>query len=150
MSDVKKIIENKKEYLDLLLLADPSEEMVDLYLDKGDMFVLYDNGEAVCEAVVYPNSDDECELKNIATAPDRQGRGYGKQLVRYMLEHYKGKYDTMLVGTGNSSKAQDFYKSCGFKYSHTIKDFFVINYPEPIFEDGVQCVDMICFKAALR
>lgn len=150
MAEIIKITGNKKEYLDLLLLADPSEEMVDLYLEKGDMFVLYDNGEAVCEAVVYPNSDTECELKNIATAPERQGRGYGKQLIRYLLDYYKGKYGVMLVGTGNTSKAQDFYKSCGFIYSHTLKDFFVINYPEPIFEEGEQCIDMICFRAVLK
>ena len=36
--------ENKKQYLDLLLLADEQEDMVDRYLDNGKMYVLYDNG----------------------------------------------------------------------------------------------------------
>lgn len=36
--------ENKKQYLDLLLLADEQENMIDRYLDKGKMYVLDDNG----------------------------------------------------------------------------------------------------------
>ena len=32
--------ENKKQYLDLLLLADEQEDMVDRYLDSGKMYVL--------------------------------------------------------------------------------------------------------------
>ena len=36
--------ENKKQYLDLLLLADEQEDMVDRYLDNGKMYVLDDNG----------------------------------------------------------------------------------------------------------
>ena len=42
--------ENKKQYLDLLLLADEQEDMVDRYLDSGKMYVLDDNG-VKCECV---------------------------------------------------------------------------------------------------
>lgn len=38
------IAENKKEYLDLLLLADEQEDMIDRYLDDGTMYLLDDNG----------------------------------------------------------------------------------------------------------
>lgn len=38
------VIENKKQYLDLLLLADEQEDMIDRYIDKGTMYVLDDNG----------------------------------------------------------------------------------------------------------
>ena len=41
--------ENKKQYLDLLLLADEQEDMVDRYLDNGKMYVLDDNG-VKCES----------------------------------------------------------------------------------------------------
>lgn len=40
---IEKIIENKKQFLDLLLLADESEYMIDKYLDSGDLFALYDD-----------------------------------------------------------------------------------------------------------
>lgn len=39
----EKITRNKKQYLDLLLLADESEHMIDRYLESGDMFALFDN-----------------------------------------------------------------------------------------------------------
>ena len=44
--------ENKKQYLDLLLLADEQEDMVDRYLDNGKMYVLDDNG-VKCEWVCH-------------------------------------------------------------------------------------------------
>jgi hypothetical protein len=35
---IEKIIHNKKQCIDLLLLADESEAMIDRYLELGDMF----------------------------------------------------------------------------------------------------------------
>ena len=29
-----------------------------------------------------------------------------------------------------------FYRKCGFHYSHTVPDFFTVNYDHPIEEDG--------------
>ena len=39
---VKIIGNNKKEFLDLLILADEKESMIDKYLYKGELFALYD------------------------------------------------------------------------------------------------------------
>ncbi len=51
------------------------------------------------------------------------------------------------VGTGNSSLwVLRFYERCGFRRSHVLKNFFVENYPQPIFEDGVPCTDMIYLR----
>ena len=36
--------EDKKKYLDLLLLGDEQENMIDCYLDNGTMYVLDDDG----------------------------------------------------------------------------------------------------------
>lgn len=47
--NIIQLTENKKQYIDLLLLADEQESMIDRYLERGDMFVLDDNGvKAVC------------------------------------------------------------------------------------------------------
>lgn len=35
-----RVAQNKKDWLELLLLADESEEMIDRYLDRGEMFLL--------------------------------------------------------------------------------------------------------------
>ena len=45
------VTDHKKQYLDLLLLADEQEDMIDRYLDRGTMYVLDDNG-VKCECVV--------------------------------------------------------------------------------------------------
>ena len=63
-----KISRNKKQYLDLLLLGDEQETMIDRYLERGDLFVLEDNGiKAV--GVVTKEGPEICELKNIAVTP---------------------------------------------------------------------------------
>ena len=55
-------MENKKQYLDLLLLADEQESMIDRYLEKGKMFVLDDNG-VKCECVVTEEGKGILEIK---------------------------------------------------------------------------------------
>ena len=50
--NIKKVTANKKDYLDLLLLADPSEKMIDKYLNKSEMFALSINGTVVSVVVV--------------------------------------------------------------------------------------------------
>lgn len=41
---------NRKQYLDLLLLADEQESMINRYWKRGDMFVFEDNRvKAVCD-----------------------------------------------------------------------------------------------------
>ena len=62
---------NKKKYLELLLLADEQESMVDRYLERGDMFVLFSSKmAAIGVAVVTDEGNGVCELKNLAVHPD--------------------------------------------------------------------------------
>lgn len=39
-----------------------------------------------------------------------------------------------------------FYRKCGFHYSHTVPDFFTVNYDHPIEEDGKILKDMLYFR----
>ena len=84
--------EDKKQYLDLLLLADEQENMIDRYLDKGKMYVLDDNG-IKCECIVTDEGSDVLEIKNIATVPDYQGKGYAKSLIDFIVEKYRKQYE---------------------------------------------------------
>lgn len=145
---IQQIHDNKKQHLDLLLLADESEEMIDKYLHKGDLFALYD-GDLKSVCVVASIDNQTCELKNIATHPQYQGKGYGSALIKYVSELYKNKYKYMLVGTGEVPSILAFYESFGFKESHRIKNFFTDNYPHPMFEGDIQLVDMIYLKKNL-
>jgi GNAT superfamily N-acetyltransferase len=145
---IEKVIKNKKQYLDLLLLADESEAMIDRYLESGDMFALYDdNLKTVC--VVAAIDKETCELKNIATYEKYQGKGYGRALINFISDFYKNDYKTMLVGTGETPAVLLFYEGCGFEISHRLKNFFTDNYDHPMFEDGIQLIDMVYLRKKL-
>ncbi|MGL5777632.1 GNAT family N-acetyltransferase [Cetobacterium sp.] len=142
---IKIIKENKKDFLDLLLLADEQENMIDKYLERGIMFAIYDNDlKGIC--VVTRENDRIYELKNIAIYEEFQGYGYGKKLVKYVFEYFKNHCDIMYVGTGDSPLTIPFYKKCGFIESHRISNFFIDNYENPIYECGSQLVDMVYLK----
>ena len=135
------VTENKKQYLDLLLLADEQEDMIDRYLDNGRMYVLDDNG-IKCECVITDEGNGVLEIKNIATVSEYQGKGYAKALIDFVAKKCKGQYTVLQVGTGDSPLTIPFYEKCGFVRSHSIPNFFTDNYDHPIFECGVQLVDM--------
>ena len=139
---IKEIKENKKQFLPLLLLADEQEDMIDRYLDRGTMYVLDDDG-VKCECVVTDEGNGVLEMKNIATEPGYQGKGYGKTLLDFVAATYKGKYSVLQVGTGDSPLTIPFYEKCGFVRSHRIKNFFTDHYDHPIYEAGIQLTDMI-------
>lgn len=142
---IERILGNKKRYIELLLLADEQENMIDKYLERGDMFALFEEDlKAIC--VVTKEGDGTFEIKNIATEPKYQGKGYGKKLIEYVVEFYEDECDTLLVGTGDSDLTIPFYKRCGFEESHRIKNFFTDNYGQPIYECGKQLIDMVYLK----
>jgi ribosomal protein S18 acetylase RimI-like enzyme len=136
------IKENKKDYIDLLLLADEQEDMIDRYLDKSKMYILDDNG-VKSECVVTDEGNGLLEIKNIATYPEYQEKGYAKTLIDFIVQTFSEQYSILQVGTGDSPLTVPFYEKCGFVRSHIIPGFFTDNYDHPIFECGVQLVDMV-------
>ena len=142
------VTDHKKQYLDLLLLADEQEDMIDRYLDRGTMYVLDDNG-VKCECIVTDEGNGVLEIKNIATVPECQGKGYAKASIDFVVQKYKEHYTVLQVGTGDSPLTIPFYERCGFVRSHSIPNFFTDNYDHPIFECGVQLVDMIYLQRPL-
>lgn len=146
---IDKIKENKKEFLDLLLSGDEEENMIDKYLEDGELFALYDDDlKSVC---VVSSLEDSYEIKNIATYPQYQNQGYGKQLIGFVIDYCKNenKFTRIYVGTGDCEGIISFYEKCGFEKSHKIANFFVDNYSKPMFEDGKQLIHMICLKKSL-
>lgn len=146
---IKQIHAGKRRFMNLLLLADEQLSMIERYLGRGDMFVMYEGECAVAVAVVTDEGGGVCELKNIAVGPDWQGRGLGKHLVEFLCGHYGRSFRTMIVGTGETRRTMGFYERCGFARSHRIKNFFTDNYDHPIVEDGVVLSDMIYFSRKL-
>lgn len=146
--EIRRVETNKKQYLALLLLADEQEDMIDRYLERGSMYVLEDDG-VKAECVVTDEGGGVLELKNIAVEPDFQGKGYGKALVDFLIRTYAGQYMLLQVGTGDSPSTIPFYESCGFCRHHLVKNFFTDHYDHPIYECGVQLVDMVYLQREL-
>lgn len=94
--EIREIKEDKKIYIELLLLADEEEKMVDKYLDRGQMFVLDDEG-IKAECVVTQEGDNVIEIKNIAVYPKYQKKGYGKKLIEFVENKYKNDFDIIRV-----------------------------------------------------
>lgn len=140
--EIIEVAQSKKEYLDLLLLADEQEDMIDKYLDRGIMYILDDNG-IKCECVITDEGNGVLEIKNIATVSNCQGKGYAKAMIDFIVSKYRNDYSILQVGTGDSPMTIPFYEKCGFVRTHVIPNFFTDNYHHPIFEEGIQLIDMV-------
>ena len=146
--EIKVIDENKKAFMDLLLLADEQEDMIEKYLNRGTLFALYDNDlKSIC--VVTDEGNGSFELQNLATYEQFQGKGYGTRLVKYIFEYFKDKGTTMFVGTGDCPFIVSFYERCGFTFSYRLENYFIEHYKEPMFEDGIQLKDKVYFQKDL-
>lgn len=136
---------------DLLLLADPSREQVKQYVHAGKCYLAQLQEETV-GVLVLKALDAECmEVMNIAVAEAWQGQGIGRQLLRHAIKVARAEaYSRLRIATGNSSVGQlALYQQEGFKISHIVKDYFVHHYPEPIFENGIQCRHQIVLEQVL-
>lgn len=94
---------------------------------------------------MLPLDNTRVEIKNIAVQLAEQGKGVGRLLLddaeRVASLH---GFRQLLIGTGNTSIAQQaLYQRCGFRIVEVRENFFVDNYPEPIWENGMQCRDMV-------
>lgn len=147
--EIKQIVnKNRKRYIDLLFIADEQISMIKKYLYRGSMFALYDkNIKSLC--IVTEEKQNIYEIKNFVTVPKYQRKGYGKNLISFVVDYYKKIGTELYVGTGDFSEAFYFYKECGFEKSHIVKNFFIDNYDHPIYENGHQLIDMIYLKKTL-
>ncbi|MCM3744898.1 GNAT family N-acetyltransferase [Sporosarcina luteola] len=142
---IRKLQHHEIPPYDLLLLADPSYELVEAYIADGECYVYEENDDIIGVFVIVPLSEVTVEIKNIAVSENRRGQGIGKKLLQEAIKVAKSSsYEEIEIGTGNSSIGQlALYQKCGFRISDVIKDFFVLHYDEVIMENGIQCVDMI-------
>ncbi|MGE7835662.1 GNAT family N-acetyltransferase [Viridibacillus arvi] len=142
---IRRLIATDNIPMDLLLQADPSEEIVLEYLLRGECYVMEDENSIIGVYVLIPTRPETAELVNVSIQEEQQGKGLGKMLIQHSIATAKSKkYKTIEVGTGNSSISQiALYQKCGFRITHIDRDFFIRHYAEPIFENGIQCIDMV-------
>lgn len=149
--EIRKLDNDKEIPYDLLLLADPSIEIISDYMHRGDCYAAYINNNIVGAYVVIRTRPLTLELVNIAVKEAYQGRGIGKRLILSAIEIAKRDNIKVLeIGTGNSSVNQlALYQKCGFRIVGIDRDFFKRHYKEKIIENGIECIDMIRLRMDL-
>lgn len=130
---------------ELLLLADPSKELIDEYLRESAVFVSRKNDTAIGIIVLFPLTKETAEIKNVAVEPALHGQGIGSSLIEYAMKAAAQKqYRNIVIGTANSSIGQLYlYQKLGFEITEIKTDFFIKNYSEPIYENGIQAKHML-------
>ena len=97
-----------------------------------------------------PGGEQTAEIFNIAVAPNRQQQGIGSGLLRFVLENLAGKgIGRVELGTGSFGHQLTYYQRHGFRVHAVVKDHFLIHYPEPLMEHGIQHKDMLRLSLAL-
>ena len=146
--NVRIITENKKDFLPLLLLGDESENQIDKYLERGELFVLYD-GDVKCVCVITDEDGGTLEIQNIATDERYQRRGYAGEMIEHIAGYYKDRYDKIILGTGDVPGILGFYEGCGFAQVYRVADYFITHYDHPIIEDGILLKDKVFLERKL-
>lgn len=147
--EIKEILTNKEKFMDILLIGDEEETMVYKYLKDGNLYALYDTGILKSICVTLSVNQNTIEIKNLATYPKFQNQGCAAFLLNFIFRKYKNKFKYIILGTGENQKTLNFYKKFDFKEFARIENFFTDNYPNPIFENGIQLKDMIYLKKEL-
>ena len=135
---------------ELLLLADESKDAIHQYLFDSTVYLVKNQHQEIGVFCLYQLDEKTIELKNIAVAEAFQSKGLGSLMMDYIKGICRGNYKILVVGTADSGHRQiQFYKKNGFVEFEVKKNFFIDNYEEPIFENGVQLKDMLMLKYEL-
>ncbi len=137
---------------DLLELADPGSDEVDVYLARGQALAAEMAGETVGAVVWMVMAPRTAEIVNLAVRPLYQNQGIGRRLIESAVAAMRREgLHRVEIGTGNSSiGALALYQQCGFRMVGVDRDYFIRHYPEPIFENGIQCRDQVRLALSLN
>ena len=124
----------------LLLLADETVGAIEKYIYASDIYIVKRENEDIPVAVFVLQhlNSSEIELKNIAVAAHLQGKGTGSYLINEIKKiAVLAGFKILWVGTPDVAvKEINFYQKNGFELAGVKKEFFIINYPDPIFDDN--------------
>jgi ribosomal protein S18 acetylase RimI-like enzyme len=136
---------------DLLLLSDPSEEVIAEYIDASVRFAARLDGKIVGALLLLKTRPGTMEIMNVSVYEEYQNKGIGGLLIRNAIELARERGIKKLeIGTGNPGAMQMLlYQKCGFRIVGVEPDYFRKNHTERIFENGIECRDMIRMRMEL-
>jgi putative acetyltransferase len=148
---IRKIYKGEQIPYDLLLLSDVTKEAIDINLNNGELFLAEINDRVIAAFILKTLEKETIEIKNIAVLEDQQGSGIGTILLKYIISMSTQRgFKNLIVGTCDlCNKEIEFYKNSGFNITDIRKNFFIDNYKDPIYENGMQVKDMIMLSIDL-
>ncbi len=137
---------------DLLLLADETIKAIDKYIKDSEIYIFESENKVIAVYVLQIINKGIIEIKNIAVSEKHQGQGIGEFLLKDAINRVKENgFKTIIIGTGDAAVKQLYlYQKVGFEIFDIKKNFFIDNYPEPIFENEIQLKHMIMLKKELE
>ncbi|MAU70753.1 MAG: GNAT family N-acetyltransferase [Pseudozobellia sp.] len=143
---IKKIKDNFP--YEILLIADETVDAINKYVFDSDVYLAIVQQEAIGAFCLLSDNEGALEIKNIAIVPQWQNRGIGSFLLAKIEEiAKKEEFKTITVGTADTGKRQiSFYIRNGYAQYAVKKNFFLKNYNQPIYENGIMLKDMIILK----
>lgn len=150
-SKIRLLNKGEKIPYDLLLLADETVDAINKYIFNSELYILEQEEKIIAIYVLQPLSADEIEIKNIAVFEEYQGQGIGKILLEDAEKRTRERgFRKLLIGTADIATKQLYlYQKAGFEIFELKKNFFVDNYPDPIYENGTRLKDMILLRKIL-
>lgn len=145
---IEQITVGKRDFLPLLLLGDEVESGIMQYLERCDLFALYDD-DLRCVCAVTDEGDGTLEVQNLATDTRYQRKGYASKMLETICDHYRGWFRRIILGTGEVPGVLRFYQKNRFEIAYRVPDFFTHYCDYPIVEDGVTLKDKIYLERKL-
>ena len=136
---------------ELLYEADPSREAVADYIARGSCDIARIEDRTVGVSVLLRTRPFTMELVNLCVAEPYRRQSIATRLIAHAAERARAAECRILeVGTGNAGIGQlALYQRCGFSIESIEKDYFVRHYPEPIYENEIECRDMVRLRMEL-
>jgi aminoglycoside 6'-N-acetyltransferase I len=151
-SEIRQLDKDEAIPYDLLLLADETVESINKYIFECEIYVLEQENRIIALYALQGLNQEEVEIKNIAVTKECQDQGIGKLLLKDATERARARgFERIIIGTGDVlGIPMCFYLKEGFERYAVKKDFFIHNFPRPIYEQGVQLIDMIMLKKDIK
>lgn len=138
---------DRERCMELLLLADASEQQVRAYFNLGELYAYLDGNQLLGVVLAIPQDAHTMELKAIAIDPPRQSQGLGRQLLNAVLDDLRARgVKRVLVGTANGAIGQlAYYQKAGFRLLRIERDYFGADrgYPPDMTDNGIALQDMV-------
>lgn len=131
--------------MDLLLLADPSLKSINTYIKNSRVIVARKKLSIIGIIVFVKRTQDTYEIVNLAVEERCQHKGVAKNLLKAVdLKMKPLGANKLSISTGNSSLRElGLYQRFGFRLKSIEQDYYLNNYKEEIWENGILCRDKI-------